>query len=70
MSEVEIDYPAICQRMIKGIQEARQVLEETEKDCQKIFDHAIYSQMEESKTGELRHEFLQRAAEIKRKLFE
>ena len=72
MSEFEIEYRALCQRMIKGIQEARQILEEAEKDCQKMFEAAVYSQIgrECEQIGDKRHALLQKAAEEERKLFE
>ena len=69
MKEVRVDDSALCQRLTQGLRDARRILEEAERDCQRMFDCAVYEQLD--KMGDVdstfRREFLQKAAEEKAK---
>ena len=70
MEEIKVDYQMLFRRLLAGLQEARHILEETERDCQRIFDDAVYEQLDKTENVDstFRREFLQKAAEKKAKL--
>lgn len=70
MGEIGADYEEMCRCLLSGLRAAQEILRETEKRCEKLFDDAVMAEIDSAeRNGEDCHEVLRTAAAEKMKLW-